>query len=86
MEYRRSEYMGNYNVDEVFVGTPQEIIELMNGMNREEAEGDLVYDIDEAVEYIDNNIVGLYGDTKVIIREMLELEEAYMRIKGIIED
>ena len=34
MEYRRSKYIGEVNIDEVFEGTPDEILEVLNGLDR----------------------------------------------------
>lgn len=32
MEYRRSKYIGDYNIDEVFEGDPKEILEVLNSI------------------------------------------------------
>lgn len=76
--------MEDGTVYERYEGESEEIENLINSLETDD--DNLVYDLDEAAEYIDENIIGLYGDTKKIIREILELEEDYMRIKGIIED
>lgn len=86
MEYRRSEYIGDTSIDEVFEGTPKEILQVLNGIDEED--NDLIYDQTDAVLYIRNN---LREDHEVeitmgLIRTILELEEDYMRIVGIIED
>lgn len=86
MEYRRSEYIGDISIDEVFEGTPREILQVLNGIDEED--NDLIYDQTDAVLYIRNN---LREDHEVkitmgLIRTILELEEDYMRIVGIIED
>lgn len=86
MEYRRSKYIGKVNIDEVFEGTPDEILEVLNGLDR--VCEDLIYSQEDAVLYIRNN---LREDHEVditmgLIRVILELEEDYMRSVGIIED
>lgn len=87
MEYRRSKYIGDYNIDEVFEGTPKEIVELMNLMSEELVEEkELIYDIDEAIEYIGSNVEGISGYVECMIEKVLELEVDYMRSIGIIED
>ena len=50
------------------------------------SEKELIYDIDEAVEFIEKEVTGVYGDTEAIIRRILELDEEYMRSVGIIDE
>lgn len=49
-------------------------------------EKELIYDIDEAVEFIDKRITGICGKRKELIRRILELDEDYMRSVGIIDE
>lgn len=85
MEYRRSEYVGDINVDEVFEGTPDEIIRLMNCIPRELKGKELVYDQDDAIDFIAKDL-NMSADRNGLIKEILESEEDYMRSAGIIED
>ena len=115
MEYRKSEYIGDYNVDEVFEGTPREILEVLNGIGSNEGDiackilkqlgirifdrksrlrnmenifndlsnvfnedKGLIYDQEEAIRFIDEKLVGVFGDTKRVIKQVLDLEEEYM--------
>lgn len=86
MEYRRSKYIGNYNVDEVFEGTPQEIIELMNGIG--DKDNGLTYNQEDAIDFIRLRLKKEHEAeiTEGLLRAILELEEDYMRSVGIIED
>lgn len=84
MEYRRSTYLGDNSIDEVFEGTPEEIARLVNSLDDEEVP---ILDMEKVVEYIDDNLWhGWMGDNKGLIRRILELEEDYMGIVGIIEE
>lgn len=83
MEYRRSTYMGDYSIDEVFEGTPEEILEILNGIN-EEGNG-LIYDQEDAMDFIRLRLKKDHEAeiTEGLLRAILELEEDYMRSVGI---
>jgi hypothetical protein len=86
MEYRRSEYRGNYNVDEVFEGTPDDILEVLNGIG--DKDSGLTYNQEDAIDFIRLKLKKEHEAeiTEGLIRAILELEEDYMRSVGIIED
>lgn len=85
MEYRRSEYIGDNSVDEAFEGTPQEILELMSGMDR--GDDGLIYNQKDAIDFIRLRLKKEHEAeiTEGLLRAILELEEDYMRSIGIIE-
>lgn len=86
MEYRRSEHIGSISIDEVFEGTPKEILQVLNGIDEED--NDLMYDQEDAMNYIRKNLRGDHEAeiTEGLLRAILDLEEDYMRSIGIIED
>lgn len=85
MEYRRSEYIGDNSVDEVFEGTPLEILEVLNGI-RDKDDG-LIYNQEDAIDFIRLRLKKEHEAeiTEGLLRAILELEEDYMRSIGIIE-
>lgn len=86
MEYRRSEYIGDNSVDEVFEGTPLEILEVLNGIG--DKDDGLIYNQEDAIDFIRLRLKKEHEAeiTEGLLRAILELEEDYMRSVGIIED
>ena len=84
MEYRRSTYMGDYSIDEVFEGTPEEILEVVNGIDGED--DDLIYNQEDAMDFIRLRLKKDHETevTEGLLRAILDLEEDYMRSVGII--
>lgn len=86
MEYRRSKYIGDNSVDEVFEGTPLEILEVLNGIG--DKDDGLIYNQEDAIDFIRLRLKKEHEAeiTEGLLRAILELEEDYMRSIGIIED
>lgn len=111
MKYTSDMTLGNYEIYEVYEGSPEEIAELKHMIDNEPStkqfgkiEGELrglltgtpeskeeqVYDIDEAAEYISKHILTNTFEinelgVRELVEEILELEEDYMKLIGIIE-
>lgn len=86
MEYRRSKYIGDINIDEVFEGTPDDILEVLNGIG--DKDNGLIYNQEDAIDFIRLRLKKEHEAeiTEGLLRAILELEEDYMRSVGIIED
>lgn len=82
MIYTRTIYFGDYSIDETFEGEPEEILVLLSELDDE---AELVYDQEEAIEFIKQD-----RRTSVLsesaIRRVLDVDEDYMQSKGIIDD
>ena len=94
MEYTIN--VGNHTRN-TYKGTPEEIATLIyyeeNGIDIDAEyldKKELIYDQDEAVEFIDKAMAADYPHLETMsagdIRLILDYEEEYMRSKGIIED
>lgn len=85
MEYTK-DTMPDGTVYEMFEGAPEEILEVLNGIN-EEGNG-LVYDQKDAMDFIRLRLKRDHEAeiTEGLLRAILELEEDYVRSVGIIED
>ena len=86
MEYRRSKYIGDINIDEVFEGAPDDILEVLNGIG--DKDDGLIYNQEDAIDFIRLRLKKEHEAeiTEGLLRAILELEEDYMRSVGIIED
>lgn len=86
MEYRRSKYIGDINIDEVFEGTPDDILEVLNGIG--DKDNGLIYNQEDAIDFIRLRLKKEHEAeiTEGLLRAILELEEDYMRSVGIIKD